>query len=109
MSHAISLAFLTVFDIGPLEAIRVAAAAGYDMVGVRLLPAAAAGEPDYPLLTDDALLADVKRALADHAIRVGDVEIIRLKPERSTGSATAVRPWVPVTYLSRVTTRTGRD
>ncbi|OWJ79379.1 sugar phosphate isomerase/epimerase family protein [Haematobacter genomosp. 1] len=81
MSHAISLAFLTVFDIGPVEAVRVAAAAGYDMLGVRLLPAATSGEQDYPLLTDDALLADMKTALSDHGIRVGDVEIIRLKPE----------------------------
>lgn len=79
--HPLSLAFLTTFDIGPVEAVKVAAAAGYSMVGLRILPAAASGEAGYPLLTDDRLLAEVVSALADAGIAVGDVEIIRLKPE----------------------------
>jgi|FEC22Drversion2_1045045.scaffolds.fasta_scaffold00452_20 sugar phosphate isomerase/epimerase len=81
MSHPLSLAFLTTFDVGPVEAVRIAAEIGYDMVGLRILPAAAAGEPDYPLLTDDRLLAEVRSALADTGVTVGDVEIIRLKAE----------------------------
>jgi sugar phosphate isomerase/epimerase len=81
MTHPISLAFLTTFDIGPVEAVRIAAAAGYRMVGLRILPAAAAGEPDYPLLSDEGLLAEVRAAMDDTGVSIGDVEIIRLKPE----------------------------
>lgn len=81
MTHPLSLAFLTTFDIGPVEAVKVAAATGYQMVGLRILPAAASGEPDYPLLHDDRLLREVLAALDDTGVSVGDVEIIRLKPE----------------------------
>lgn len=77
----LSLAYLTTFDVGPVEAVRIAAATGYQKVGVRILPAAASGEPEYPLLRDDGLLADVRAALDDTGIRIADVEIIRLKPE----------------------------
>ena len=81
MTHPLSLAFLTTFEAGPVEAVRIAAATGYQMVGLRILPAAPGAEPDYPLLTDDRLLAEVRAALHDTGIRVGDVEIVRLKPE----------------------------
>lgn len=80
MPHRYSLAFLTTFDLGPVEAIRVAAETGYDLVGLRLLPAAP-GEPDYPILTDDRLLADAAAALADTGMAVADIEIARLKPD----------------------------
>ena len=79
MTHPLSLAFLTTHEAGPVEAVRIAAAAGYEMVGLRILPAAAAGEADYPLLTDDRLLAEVRASLDDTGVSVGDVEIIRLK------------------------------
>ncbi len=79
MTHPLSLAFLTTFDVGPVEAVRIAAATGYRMVGLRILPAG--GEADYPLLTDDRVLAEVRAALADTGVTVGDVEIVRLKPE----------------------------
>lgn len=85
MVHPISLAFLTTFDVGPVEAVRIAAQTGYQMVGLRILPAAASGEPDYPLLTDDAVLAQVLAALDETGVTVGDVEIIRLKAENDWG------------------------
>lgn len=81
MTHPLSLAFLTAHDAGPVETVRIAAATGYQMAGLRILPAAAAGEPDYPLLTDDRLLAEVRRAMDETGVAIGDVEIIRLKPE----------------------------
>lgn len=81
MAHPLSLAFLTTFELGPVEAVKTASAAGYDMVGLRILPAAATGEPDYPLLGDAVLLREVQAALQDTGIRLGDMEIIRLKPE----------------------------
>ncbi len=81
MAHKLSLAFLTTFDVGPVDAVKIAARTGYDMVGLRILPAAASGEADYPLLRDAPLMREVRAALADTQIRVGDVEIIRLKAQ----------------------------
>lgn len=81
MTHPLSLAFLTTFELGPVEAVRIAAATGYQMVGLRILPAAPGAEPAYPLLDDEATLREVQAALADTGMKVGDVEIIRLKSE----------------------------
>jgi sugar phosphate isomerase/epimerase len=85
MTHPYSLAFLTTFDIGPVEAVRVAAEAGYDMVGLRLLPAAPT-EPAYAIMTDAALQRKVVAALADTGIQLADIEIIRLKPDSDTAT-----------------------
>lgn len=84
MAHPLSLAFLTVFELGPLEAVRVAAATGYDRVGLRLLPAAP-GEPDYPALTDPALQRAVRAELAASGVGLGDLEIVRLGPAPDWG------------------------
>ena len=81
MEQRYSLAFLTVFDLGPVEAVKVAAETGYDLVGLRLLPAAASGEAEYPIMTDDRLLAEAAAAVRDSGIGVADVEIVRLKAE----------------------------
>ena len=78
MTHKLSLAFLTVFDAGPVEAVRIAAEAGYDLVGLRLLPAALQGEGPYPLLTDAALQREVAAALRDTGVGLADIEIVRL-------------------------------
>jgi sugar phosphate isomerase/epimerase len=78
MSHPLSLAFLTLFDCPPLEAIQAAAASGFDRIGLRLLPAAPTESP-YPILTDERVFQEVLAALADTALAVADVEIVRLK------------------------------
>lgn len=78
-SRIYSLAFLTVSDCSPVEAISVAAEAGYDMVGLRLLPATIE-ESEYPLLTNNKILREVKSALLDTGVKVGDIELIRIKP-----------------------------
>ena len=44
MSRSYSLSFLTVQEASPVEAVEIAAACGYDFVGLRILPAAATGE-----------------------------------------------------------------
>lgn len=75
----ISLAYLTVPELSPLEAVHVAADAGYTHVGLRLLPAMD-GEPLYPLLTNFKLLRQVRAAMDKTGIQVGDLEMIRLKP-----------------------------
>lgn len=80
MKNPISLAFLTTFDVSPLDAVRIAAEAGYDMVGLRFLPAAPT-EGDYPIMTEAALQSEVAKALADTGIQLADIEIARLKAE----------------------------
>jgi len=80
MTFPFSLAFLTTWDVGPVEAVRIAGQEGYDMVGLRLLPAAPT-EPDYPILTDPAVQRELLAALADTGVKLADIEIARLKPE----------------------------
>ena len=80
MAHPLSLAFLTVFDAGPVEAVRIAAETGYDLVGLRFLPAAAEGEGPYPVLTDAGLQRELAAALRDTGIGLADIEIVRLGP-----------------------------
>jgi sugar phosphate isomerase/epimerase len=83
MSHPISLSFLTVFDADVLQTIDIAKKTGYNSIGVRLLPAAAQGESDYPILTDNALLKEVKASLSDSNLSV------RLKEATDVGSFAA--------------------
>ena len=74
-----SLGYLTGNGADPVTAVKIAAEHGYDMVSFRLLPAA--GEPLHPLLDDDTLLANVKAAMRDTGVTMGDAEMIRLKPD----------------------------
>jgi hypothetical protein len=69
MKRTYSLSFLTVPDLEPADAIRVAAETGYERVGLRLLPAAASGEGLYPILTDPSVLKEAQAALADTGMR----------------------------------------
>lgn len=75
-----SLAFLTLQDVSPIEAIEIAHQVGSSHVGLRLLPAIP-GEFIYPLVTDKGLRSEVKQALQDNDVKLGDVELIRLKPD----------------------------
>lgn len=74
-----SLAHLTVPDLSPIDAVRVAADAGYSRLGLRLLPAVA-GEPLFPLISDPRLLREVRAAVDAEGIAVGDLELIRIGP-----------------------------
>lgn len=76
MAYRFSLAFLTVFDAPPPEAVRIAAEAGYDMVGFRLLPSATDGP--YAIMTDDGLLAETCAAIRETGVTLADIEIIRI-------------------------------
>lgn len=74
-----SLAQLTVLQASPPELIRIAAAAGYDYVGLRLLEVT--GGDAWPLATDAGLMRETKAAMAEHKVGVLDVELVRLTPE----------------------------
>lgn len=77
MSREYSLSFLTVADVSPVEAVKIAAKCGYAAVGLRLLPAAP-NEVDYPILNDSKLIKETRTALDDTGIRIADVEIVRI-------------------------------
>jgi sugar phosphate isomerase/epimerase len=74
-----SLAQLTVLEASPPELIRIAAAAGYDLVGLRLLEVT--GGDAWPLATDAELMRETKEALRSHDIGVLDIELVRLAPD----------------------------
>lgn len=79
MSRAYSLSFLTCLDAPPPTAIRIAGEAGYDHVGLRLLPASPGGIC-FPLMDDPALLRETKDTAAATDVSVFDVEIVRIAP-----------------------------
>lgn len=74
-----SLAQLTVLQASPPELIRIAAAAGYDFVGLRLLEVT--GGDAWPVASDAALMRATMDAMAAHNVRVLDIELARLTPE----------------------------
>lgn len=86
MTRTYSLSFLTVADVGPVEAVQIAAEAGYDAVGLRLLPAVPATEQPYPLLTEAHVLKEVQAALRDTGVTVADVEIVRIGEQFSASA-----------------------
>jgi sugar phosphate isomerase/epimerase len=71
-----SMAYLTSNGASPLEAIRIAADAGFDMISFRLQFGAGPNPADE--LWTKSQLSDVIQALDDHGMSVLDVEMIRL-------------------------------
>ena len=72
-----SLAYLTAHRVTPVEAVRVAAAAGYAQLGLRLWPNAP-GAPQQHLIGRPDALRETVAALSDTGVGVCDLEIIRL-------------------------------
>ena len=64
----------------PLEQIDIAAAAGYEYVGIRST-AVAPGEQVTSLIGDEAMVGHVRDRLADTGVEVLDVELARLGPD----------------------------
>lgn len=81
----LSIAFLTIPDIGPKDAIVQCSELGIHKLGIRLLPAIP-GEPEYPLLTQPHLQSEVRSLLADHPISIADVELIRISSQTTPES-----------------------
>ncbi len=77
MQPSFSLSFLTCLDAPPPAAIRTAAETGYDAVGLRLLPAMPGGIA-FRLMDDAPLLRETLDALRDNAMKVFDIEMIRI-------------------------------
>lgn len=76
---SLSLAHATLLDLPPYELVRVAAATGYRMVGLRLIPIDRPGEPRHTLPAGGQLMRDVKRLMADTGIDVLDIEVALIR------------------------------
>jgi len=75
VTRPIGLAALTVLELSPSDQISVAAAAGYDFVGLRLIPPV--GQP----LVHAIDVPEIEARLAATGQRVLDVEVFRLSAE----------------------------
>jgi sugar phosphate isomerase/epimerase len=82
-----SLAALTVLELAPPELVEVAAACGYDHVGIRLLPAVPGGLA-YPLMDDAAGLKETLARLDATGITVADLEVVAFRPETEVAAFT---------------------
>src|SRR6266567_1438359 len=80
LRHPIGLAALTVLELSPPDMVSCAADAGFDCVGLRLLPATAE-EVQHAMVGDSPLVRETARRIADTGMRVLDIEIFRLKPD----------------------------
>ena len=75
MTRHFGLAALTVLELPPAEQVSVAAEAGYDDVGLRLIPVAGQA------IVHAFDVAEIETRLAATGLRVLDVEVFRLDPE----------------------------
>jgi sugar phosphate isomerase/epimerase len=83
-----SLAALTVLELAPPELVEVAAACGYDHVGIRLLPAVP-GALAYPLMDDAAGLKETLARLDATGVTVADLEVVAFQPETDVATFSA--------------------
>ena len=80
MTHAIGLAALTVLELSPPDMVSCAVDAGFDCVGLRLIPATAE-EVQHPMIGETPLVRETERRLKQSGMRVLDIEIFRLRPD----------------------------
>lgn len=83
-----SLAALTVLELAPPQLVDVAAACGYDHVGIRLLPAMPGGVA-YPLMNDAPALRETIARLDATGVKVADLEVVALRPETGIAAFSA--------------------
>lgn len=76
----LSLSALTALELTPPQMVECAAEAGYEYVGLRLLPATD-HEARYDFTGDSSWKRETLARLKDTGVRVLDTEILRLKPD----------------------------
>lgn len=84
-----SLAALTVLELAPPALVDVAAACGYEHVGIRLLPATPGGVA-YPLMEDEPSLKETLARLGATGVTVADLEVVALRPETDIADFSAL-------------------
>ncbi|MDQ0467692.1 sugar phosphate isomerase/epimerase family protein [Labrys wisconsinensis] len=84
-----ALAPLTFLACPPPELVTLAAGAGYDHVGLRVLPASPGGLA-HPLASDPALLRETLARMAATGVGVFDLEVIRIGPGFRLADCTAL-------------------
>lgn len=92
MSRLYSLSYMTV-EARPPKMIELAAEAGYDLAGVRMMPAVAGGQA-FPLMDDPSMLRETMRRIDDTGVGVLDVEIARID------GVNTVDLWLPMLEAS---------
>lgn len=85
MTNPFSLAHLSALDLTPPELIMVAADAGYDYVGLRLVPVTPGGAA-WALWRDKSMMAMTKARMADTGVGVLDVELAKLETHTDISS-----------------------
>ncbi|KAA9395452.1 sugar phosphate isomerase/epimerase [Kocuria coralli] len=83
------LAPLSFLGTPPDDVVRIAAGAGFDFVGLRVIPVTAQ-EPDFSLLPGTRRLRQAQAALADTGLPVADIEFLALDGTVDRGT------WLPV-------------
>jgi len=78
MNRQFSLAHFTLFGCPPPELARTASHAGYDFIGLRVIPIDRPGEPRYQLAEDHKLRRETKRALAETGVKLLDIELAQI-------------------------------
>jgi sugar phosphate isomerase/epimerase len=88
MTRLVGLAPLTVLELEPPDVVTCAAEAGFDFVGLRLLPSAAE-ETHHDIVGDTPLVRETERRIAQAGLPLFDIEIFRLKPDTRVADYTA--------------------
>lgn len=79
-THQLGIAPLTHLELSPADMVSNAQSAGYDFLGLRLVPATPT-EPQHDCRPGSAVVRETLARLRDSDLGVVDAEIFRLKPE----------------------------
>jgi sugar phosphate isomerase/epimerase len=70
---------LTMLDVSPPDLVSVAREAGFDLVGLRVVPATPGEEP-WPMTAGGPMIEETARRLDDTGVGVLSVEVVRIGP-----------------------------
>ena len=84
----LGLSALTVLDAPPPDTVAAAAAAGFGAVGVRVFPAD--DEPPWPMIGNTPTVRETIRRLADTGIMLWDIEVLRLREDKTLDEQLAI-------------------
>ena len=77
--RVLSLAHLSMIEVPPVDLVRAAATAGYDAVGIRLVPTS--DGVDHGVLGHPGRMAELASVVAGSGVQVLDIEVVRIRPQ----------------------------